>query len=148
MLQHKFVEFIPDNVEEGVLYISIEYCTAIHKCVCGCGNEVVTPLSPTDWRLTFDGKSVSLHPSIGNWNFDCKSHYWIKKNHIEFADRWTEKEIHSGREEDFKRKKEFFEHPKEVIQQPITQEKPVSTSFRQWVISLFRKYVQKFRTPE
>ena len=81
-MQHKFVEFIPDVIEEGVLYISIEYCTAIHKCVCGCGNEVVTPLSPTDWELTFNGKTVSLDPSIGNWSFKCQSHYWIAKNSI------------------------------------------------------------------
>ena len=72
-------------IEEGILYISVEYCTAIHKCVCGCGNEVVTPLSPTDWEIIFDGKTVSLDPSIGNWNFDCKSHYWIIKNRIRFA---------------------------------------------------------------
>ncbi len=107
-LQHKFVEFIPEKVEEGILYISIEYCTAIHKCVCGCGNEVVTPLSPTDWRLTFNGKSVTLHPSIGNWNFDCQSHYWIRNNKIEFAGSWTEKEIHLGRENDWERKEEYF----------------------------------------
>lgn len=138
MLQHKFVEFIPDNVEEGVLYISINYCTAIHKCVCGCGNEVVTPLSPTDWRLTFDGKSVSLHPSIGNWNFDCKSHYWIRNNNIDFAGRWTEKEIRTGREEDFKRKKDFFDYPKQEVEQPIAQEKPVRTGFRQWFKNLFQ----------
>jgi len=43
-ITHKFVEFIPEKIEEGVLYISIQYCTAIHNCVCGCGNEVVTPL--------------------------------------------------------------------------------------------------------
>ena len=52
-IAHRFVEFIPDQIEEGILYISIEYCTAIHKCICGCGNEVVTPLSPTDWELEF-----------------------------------------------------------------------------------------------
>jgi hypothetical protein len=40
----QFVGYIPDKIEEGVLYVSIQYCTAIHKCVCGCGNEVVTPL--------------------------------------------------------------------------------------------------------
>lgn len=107
-LQHKFVEFIPEKVEEGILYVSIEYCTAIHKCVCGCGNEVVTPLSPTDWKLTFNGKSVTLHPSIGNWNFDCQSHYWIKNNKIEFAGSWTEREIRLGRENDLERKKEYF----------------------------------------
>ncbi len=60
---HKFIEFVPTELENDVLYISIDYCTAIHKCCCGCGNEVVTPISPTDWKITFDGESISLHPS-------------------------------------------------------------------------------------
>lgn len=124
-LQHKFVEFIPKAVEEGVLYISVEYCTAIHKCVCGCGNEVVTPISPTDWKLTFDGKSVSLYPSIGNWNFACQSHYWIKNSDVLFADRWTKEQIRMGRENDSIRKRVFFEEPFENQgEEPKIQEVP------------------------
>lgn len=119
MLQHRFVEFIPGIVEDGILYVSIEYCTAIHKCVCGCGNEVVTPLSPTDWKLTFNGKSVTLYPSIGNWNFECQSHYWIRNNQIEFAGSWTEKEIRAGREKDLERKIEYFKVPDFSIKEPI-----------------------------
>jgi len=107
-LQHRFVEFIPENIQEGVLYISLEYCTAIHKCVCGCGNEVVTPISPTDWKFTFNGKSVSLNPSIGNWNFKCQSHYWITNNRIEFAGRWTRDKIQKGRENDLVLKDQYF----------------------------------------
>src|SRR6478735_973968 len=107
-IQHKFVEFIPEVVQEGVLYISVEYCTAIHKCVCGCGNEVITPLSPTDWSLWFDGKNVSLSPSIGNWSFECKSHYFIKKNKIIFARQWEDGEIEANREKDVKKKEKFF----------------------------------------
>src|SRR6185312_8299686 len=108
ILQHKFVGFIPDVLEDGTLYISIEYCTAIHKCICGCGNEVVTPISPTDWQLTFYGDSVSLSPSIGNWSFPCKSHYWIVKNGIKYARRWSEEEITEGRESDRQKKKKYF----------------------------------------
>lgn len=104
----KFVEFIPENIEEGILYISIEYCTAIHKCACGCSNEVVTPLSPTDWELTFNGKTVSLSPSIGNWNFECKSHYFITRSKIRHAKRWKEWEIDQGRKEDHDKKREYF----------------------------------------
>jgi hypothetical protein len=111
-IQHRFVEFIPDVIEEGVLYISIEYCTAIHKCVCGCSNEVVTPLSPTDWEITFNGKTISLDPSIGNWGFECKSHYWITKNRIRFARRWKDSEIEDGRKEDSENKKLFFKKKK------------------------------------
>lgn len=81
-MQHKFVEHMPDIINEGTLYISIKFGTAIHKCCCGCGQEVVTPITPSDWSLTFDGETVSLTPSIGNWNFKCRSHYFIKKNQI------------------------------------------------------------------
>src|SRR5690606_33566394 len=108
MLQHKFVEFIPEHIEEGILYVSLEYCTAIHKCACGCGNEVVTPISPTDWKLSFNGKSVTLNPSIGNWSFECQSHYWIKNNKIEFASRWTQEKIEKGREKDLSLKDKYF----------------------------------------
>jgi hypothetical protein len=105
---HQFVEFIPEQVEQGILYISIQYCTAIHKCVCGCGNEVVTPLSPTDWELTFDGKTVSLSPSIGNWNFECRSHYYITRSQIRHVRRWKDREIEKGRENDLGVKKKYF----------------------------------------
>lgn len=108
----KFVEFIPDKIEEGILYISVEYCTAIHKCVCGCGNEVVTPLSPTDWELIFDGKTISLNPSIGNWNFECKSHYFITRNKIRYARRWKDLEIEEGRKEDSENKEKYFKKKK------------------------------------
>ena len=111
-IQHKFVEFIPDVIEEGVLYISIEYCTAIHKCVCGCGNEVVTPLSPTDWEITFNGKTVSLNPSIGNWSFKCQSHYFITRNKIRFARRWKDWEIEEGRKSDSGNKESYFKNKK------------------------------------
>jgi hypothetical protein len=107
-LQHKFVEFIPEHLDDGILYISIEYCTAIHKCVCGCGNQVVTPLSPTDWQLTFDGESVSLNPSIGNWSFECQSHYWITNNNIRYSRKWSSEEIETGKKIDKKKKKKFF----------------------------------------
>ena len=137
MLHHKFVEFIPEKVEEGVLYVSIEYCTAIHKCVCGCGNEVVTPLSPTDWELTFNGKVVTLHPSIGNWNFDCKSHYWIRNNKIEFAGAWTELEIRSGRDIDIERKTKYFEESDVLLEESVTPESPKLTIWKK-ISKLFR----------
>jgi hypothetical protein len=88
-LRHEFVQYMPEQPEDGVIYISMKYRLAVHKCVCGCGNKVITPFSPTDWELRFYGESISLSPSIGNWNFDCQSHYWIVKNQIRFAGRWN-----------------------------------------------------------
>lgn len=92
-LQYKFIELVPDELEEGIIYISIPYCSAIHKCVCGCGNEVVTPISPEDWKLSFDGRTISLYPSIGNWKFKCQSHYFIINSEIIHARKWNEKKI-------------------------------------------------------
>src|SRR4051812_44157952 len=73
----EFSEFIPSKLEEGVLYISIPYSRASHKCACGCGLVVVTPFSEPDWDLIYNRDGVSLDPSIGNWSFPCESHYWI-----------------------------------------------------------------------
>lgn len=95
---HEFVKFIPDDLKERTLYISIKYSTAVHKCFCGCGREVVTPISPTAWRLIFDGKTVSLHPSIGSWNLPCQSHYFITRNKVVWAPAWTDRQIVRGRE--------------------------------------------------
>ena len=80
----EFVEFIPDYLQEGILYISLEYSTATHKCFCGCGEKVVTPIRPTEWTLTRNENVVSLNPSIGSFSLPCKSHYFIKENKIQW----------------------------------------------------------------
>lgn len=111
-LTHEFVEYIPDCLADGVIYVSIPYATAVHKCCCGCGNEVITPITPTDWELTFDGQSISLSPSIGNWNFACKSHYWIRRNRIIWAPSWSRERINFGRAFDALVKERYFESAK------------------------------------
>ena len=85
ILRHEFVEFVPDNLEARKLYVCIGLATVVHKCCCGCGSEVVTPLSPTDWKLTFNGETITLHPSIGNWSFKCQSHYWTRNNKVQLG---------------------------------------------------------------
>jgi Family of unknown function (DUF6527) len=100
VLQHVFVKSVPRDLEDGILYVSIDFATVMHKCACGCGNQVVTPLSPADWTLSFDGQSISLHPSIGNWSFACRSHYWIRKGRIVWAEQWSDAEIAANRRHD------------------------------------------------
>jgi hypothetical protein len=96
-LTPEFVELVPPELEEGVLYVSMLYGSVIHKCCCGCGEQVVTPLGPTDWKLSYDGEAISLHPSIGNWSFRCKSHYWIQNNQVRWAGRMSSHEIEALR---------------------------------------------------
>ena len=96
-LRHEFVNYIPEALDDDVLYVSIPFTTVVHRCCCGCGNEVVTPLDPADWQMTFDGKSVSLSPSIGNWGLACQSHYWVYRNQVRWARRHSTFEIKAGR---------------------------------------------------
>ncbi|MFJ5640721.1 DUF6527 family protein [Streptomyces sp. NPDC093223] len=96
-ITHIFVDCFPEQLDQGMVYISIRYAVITHLCCCGCGYEVVTPLAPREWKLTFDGVAISLHPSIGNWSFPCKSHYWIRNNTVVWARQWTEKEISASR---------------------------------------------------
>src|SRR3546814_8368885 len=96
-LRHAFVKTMPPRLEEGVLYVSLEHTVIMHLCACGCGNEVALPLSPTDWRLTYDGQSISVRPSIGSWSLPCRSHYFIDGGRVVWAGDWTDAEIAHGR---------------------------------------------------
>jgi hypothetical protein len=96
-LQHKFVDCMPRPLEDGILYVSIRFRIVSHNCCCGCGNEVVTNLSPKGWQLTYDGESISLYPSIGNWDFKCRSHYWITRDTVRWAESWSDEEILEAR---------------------------------------------------
>lgn len=99
-ISHEFVEYIPKEKSEGVIYISITHGTAVHSCFCGCGLKVVTPLSPVGWQLIYDGETVSLYPSVGNWNFPCRSHYWVTRDRIVSAPNMRPHEIERNRGRD------------------------------------------------
>lgn len=99
-MKHEFVEHIPEALEIDVLYIAIDHDVAVHSCFCGCGLEVVTPLSPAQWSLTYDGRAVSLSPSIGNWSFPCKSHYWIRRGRVEWSTRFSDAKIDAVKAKD------------------------------------------------
>jgi len=103
-----FADYIPDQLEDGIIYVSMKFATATHRCCCGCGREVITPFSPTDWRLVFDGATISLDPSIGNWSYPCQSHYWIERNSVTWAPRWSRAQIGAARAKDRAAKEAHF----------------------------------------
>lgn len=143
-LRHQFVESVPESMEQGVVYVSIKYRSVIHLCVCGCKSEVVTPLSPTDWRLTFDGVSISLDPSVGNWSLPCRSHYFIRQNKASWAGDWSDEQVAAGRDWDRKNKDRYFgESGKPAKAEPApTVPAPVEAreSFVDWALKfLFGK---------
>ena len=81
---------MPDDLifEQGKIYVSRRYYSAIHLCVCGCGNKTVMPINHEEWSYGWDMTEVngklSFIPSVGNWNFPCRSHYFITENKINF----------------------------------------------------------------
>lgn len=85
----EFVKEIPNDEElqDGILYIAPHYAAAVHKCMCGCGAKVVTPLNIGEnkfnnaWNWNYI-KNVSLNPSIGNFQFCCKSHYFLTEGKV------------------------------------------------------------------
>ena len=78
----RFVDTIPEEMEDGVLYVAPHFECAMHLCMCGCGEKVCTPITTGQWSWTYDGKHVSLNPSIGNFQYSCKSHYFLKNGKV------------------------------------------------------------------
>lgn len=135
-IRHEFVEFIPKEREDGALYVSIPFATAVHNCFCGCGTKVVTPISPVGWQLSFDGESVSLSPSVGNWAYPCRSHYFIRRDTVVWAGYMTEAEIAWGRARDRSARESHFDgrrHPVATPAAPTAARPPKNRGFWSWL---------------
>lgn len=99
-LSPELVESFPQPMASGTLYVSLMFNSCGHLCCCGCGREVITPLSPAQWSITYNGQDVSLSPSIGNWEIGCKSHYWIKNGRVQWSRQFTQPEIRANQARD------------------------------------------------
>jgi hypothetical protein len=123
-LEHRFVEHIPERLEAGVLYVSMEYATSVHCC--GCGEEVVAPFTPTDWKMTFDGETISLRPSIGNWTLKCQSHYVIDRGKVIEAGPWSDEQVEAERRRDRAAKARFYGQSP-TVESPVQAALPKAT---------------------
>jgi hypothetical protein len=131
-IEHEFVEFIPAEPDRRTIYISIAYATAVHNCFCGCGLKVVTPISPTGWQLTFDGDTVTLTPSVGNWGFRCRSHYWIKRDRVIWAGEMSQQQIEAGRGRDRAAREAYFGASQPAPPVPIEARQKATRKWRLW----------------
>jgi len=89
-IKPEFIEVIPDVLEEGVLYISEKYGTAIHLCACGCKQKTVTGIKPywaDGWTMSNNNGKITLRPSIGNFSGEhpYHAHYFITDNSVQFV---------------------------------------------------------------
>ena len=117
-LRTEFVTHFLDTLDEGVLYISEEYASAGHRCCCGCGEEVITPLNAAQWSLQKSTSGVTLFPSIGNWKFACQSHYWIRNNRVIDAGPLSSAAIEKVKKRDRRDKDRYVEHMNASVHQP------------------------------
>jgi hypothetical protein len=106
-----FVHTMPAQLDEGKLYISMEYCSINHLCACGCGSEVVTPLHPARWAIFYNGDTVSLWPSVGSFDLPCRSHYVIERNRVVWQPSWSEGAAREGVERDRREVERFHAGP-------------------------------------
>jgi hypothetical protein len=91
----------------------------------------VTPLTPTDWKLIYDGETISLDPSIGNWSFPCQSHYWIRRNQVKWAGKWSDSEVEAARAHD-RRAKHLHYNAASAETEPISKGAP-EPSWHRWL---------------
>ena len=118
-LETVFTDEIPETLEDGFLYVSQECRVALHNCACGCGEEVSTPLVPTEYHLTMHEEGASIWPSIGNHDFACTSHYIIDRGEIVWAGRMSRADIEAGR------------HRDRLLKRPPNSAPP--SAFRRWL---------------
>lgn len=145
-LKHRFVQYIPEHLEPGVLYVSLEYATAAHSCCCGCGEEVVTPFTPNDWKMIFDGETISLWPSVGNWQLRCRSHYVIERGRAIAAPAWSDERVAAERRRDNAAKAMYYGvptpestvEPSQTQSQNDNQERPLLRRVKSWFLSLWQ----------
>lgn len=108
---------IPKELQEHVLYVSFECNVTVHLCACGCGEKVVLPINPDCWSIQYNGEEVSLFPSIGNYQFPCRSHYWIRNNKVVWAGREKDcsKETERPRRKPTRKKRNMWEQLRHFI---------------------------------
>lgn len=79
-LEHRFFEHRPETLKPGILYIWMSEATATH--LCDCGEEMVTPSTPTDCSMTMEGNGILLDPLAGSRQQPCRSHYVLKCDRV------------------------------------------------------------------
>jgi hypothetical protein len=107
-LEPRFVHEVPEGLEEGKLYISVEVGSVNHLCACGCGNEVVTPLHPARWVIVYDGETITLWQSVGSFGLPCRSHYVIDRNRVIWQPAWSLSDARAGSVHDRRAVERFY----------------------------------------
>lgn len=139
-IKFKFMDDLPHTceMEEDIVYVSFEDNVSKHLCMCGCGELIVTPISPVEWSLVYNGR-YSLSPSIGNWQLPCKSHYFITDEKVEMSYQFTDSKIKAVQ----KRDNRDLEKQTKNFNGISSKEKNKTKIFFTFLINLIRKIFKK-----
>jgi hypothetical protein len=94
--------------------------------------------------MTFDGESVALWPSIGNWNLPCRSHYIIRDGRAIEAEPWSDQQIASERERDRRAKDICYNQRQQDLPVPSVKETPELPVKSNWSRSAIRWILNRF----
>jgi hypothetical protein len=89
----KFVGSLPEVPAEvgNDIYIIESFNTAkwvVFNCPCSRGHKLTVNLMKSSyprWTLRLSGNKVSLSPSVVVTDHPCRSHFWLKSNHVYLA---------------------------------------------------------------
>jgi hypothetical protein len=104
-----------------------------------CVPAVDRSRSPAEWSLRYDGETVSLSPSVGNWEYACRSHYWIAHNRIHWAKAWSPEQIEAGRARDLADLETYFEMRREAGSPVVLA--PASPWWRRLILKFGRTWI-------
>jgi hypothetical protein len=90
----------PDAPEQGKFYYSEEFRTSLHLCACGCGERVVLPIKSAGWTMTTGRNGFSIFPSVGNREFQCRSHYLIREGRVDWLASMSDAAVIESRSAD------------------------------------------------
>lgn len=99
---------LPELPEPGKFYYSEEFRTSLHLCACGCGNRVVLPIKPAGWTMRKGRNGISIFPSVGNREFDCRSHYFILDGRVDWLLALSAAAVEESRANDQRHMKQVY----------------------------------------
>lgn len=90
--------------------------------------------------MTYDGETVSLHPSIGNWQLKCRSHYVIDRGRVIEAGPWTRKQVAAEQARDKRAKADHYALDNDHAETPAPASASVAdaSGFWAWLKRVFK----------
>jgi hypothetical protein len=121
------VERLPSVLDEETVYVSEEYELAALKCACGCEHRV-TLLLNDGHTVTEIAGLADISPSIGVWDAECKSHFFIRRGKVIWGKEFSDAEIRSAM------RRQLASH----VQGPVRSQ-PWYRSLAEWILNRFRR---------